>query len=312
VNVFLWHVHGSWTTAFVEGSHRYFVPVLPGRGPDGRGRAQTWDWPASVTEVDPVSASDIEVDVVILQRPVELHHLAASWLGGREPGRDLPAVYVEHNAPTGPAAATRHALAERDDIPVVHVTHFNELMWDNGAAPTVVIEHGVVDPGHQYTGELPRAAAAINEPVRRSRVAGTDLLAVVEAAVPVDLFGMGADAVGGVHDLPQEKLHRELARRRVYVHPFRWTSLGLALLEAMALGMPVVAVASTAAIEAVTPSAGVISTDVSVLVDAAAAFVADPDVADEAGRCARAHALRRYGLDRFLTNWDHLIAEVTQ
>ena len=55
-----------------------------------------------------------------------------------------------------------------------------------------------------------------------------------------------------------------------------------------------------------------ISTDVSVLVDAAAAFVADPDFADEAGRCARAHALRRYGLDRFLTDWDHLIAEVTQ
>ena len=32
MNVFLWHVHGSWTTAFVQGRHQYFVPVVPGRG----------------------------------------------------------------------------------------------------------------------------------------------------------------------------------------------------------------------------------------------------------------------------------------
>ena len=311
MNVFLWHVHGSWTTAFVHGGHQYFVPVLPGRGPDGRGRAQTWDWPTSVIEVDPLAARDLDVDLVVLQRPVELQHLAATWLGGREPGRDLPAVYVEHNAPTGPAAASRHPLAERDDVPVVHVTHFNELMWDNGTAPTLVIEHGIVDPGSHYTGDLARAAAVINEPVRRTRVAGTDLLARFETVAPVDLFGIGAGGLGGYDDLPQEKLHQELARRRVYIHPFRWTSLGLTLLEAMALGMPVVAVASTAAIDAVPANGGVLSTDVGVLVDAVAEFVADPDVAYEAGSRARAHVLRRYGLARFLDDWDGLIAEVT-
>lgn len=311
MNVFLWHVHGSWTTAFVQGAHQYFVPVLPGRGPDGRGRAQTWDWPESVSEVDPGRTRDLDVDVVVLQRPVELHHLASTWLGGREPGRDVPAVYVEHNAPTGLAAASRHPLADRDDVPVVHVTHFNDLMWDNGVAPTAVVEHGIVDPGAHYTRELPRAAAVINEPVRRARVAGTDLLRGFECAAPVDVFGMGADALGGIDDLPQEKLHRELARRCVYVHPFRWTSLGLTLLEAMALGMPVVAVASTAAIDAVPSDGGVISTDLSVLADALAEFVADPDAAVEAGVRGRAHVLRRYGLDRFLAEWDRLIAEVT-
>ncbi len=51
MRILLWHVHGSWTTAFVQGPHEYLVPVLPDRGPDGRGRAQTWDWPGSVREV---------------------------------------------------------------------------------------------------------------------------------------------------------------------------------------------------------------------------------------------------------------------
>ena len=50
MRILLWHVHGSWTTAFVQGPHRYIVPVVPDRGPDGRGRAQTWDWPSSVVE----------------------------------------------------------------------------------------------------------------------------------------------------------------------------------------------------------------------------------------------------------------------
>ncbi|MCV7198672.1 GDP-mannose 4,6-dehydratase [Mycobacterium angelicum] len=40
----------------------------------------------------------------------------------------------------------------------MHVTEFNRLMWDNGIAPTRVIEHGVADPGHRYTGEVLRSA----------------------------------------------------------------------------------------------------------------------------------------------------------
>ena len=51
MRILLWHVHGSWTTAFVHGKHEYLVPVVPDRGADGRGRADTWQWPASVVEV---------------------------------------------------------------------------------------------------------------------------------------------------------------------------------------------------------------------------------------------------------------------
>jgi hypothetical protein len=39
MRVLLWHVHGSWTTAFVQGPHTYLLPLMPGRGPGGRGRA---------------------------------------------------------------------------------------------------------------------------------------------------------------------------------------------------------------------------------------------------------------------------------
>ncbi|GAA4845389.1 glycosyltransferase [Saccharopolyspora rosea] len=311
MRILVWHVHGSWTTSFVHGGHSYLVPVTPNRDADGRGRARTFRWPPDAVEITPDELRDTDVDVVVLQRPHEFE-LTEKWLG-RRPGRDVPAVFVEHNAPRGEAASSRHPLADRTDVPVVHVTHFNRVFWDTGRAPVRVVEHGIVDPGHRYTGELPRAAAVINEPVRRTRVAGTDLLPGIAAAAPLDVFGMGVRGLScavGHEDLPQHRMHAELAARRVYVHPYRWTSLGLSLLEAMHLGMPVVALAATEAVEAVPREAGVLSTNPDELAAAVGRFVDDPDLARRCGTAARAAVRHRYGLDRFLAAWDELLEEV--
>jgi hypothetical protein len=316
VRILLWNVHGSWDTAFVLGPHDYIVPVTPGRGPDGRGVPRTYDWPASVREVPAAALRDEDIDVVLLQRPAELA-LAARWLG-REPGRDIAAVYVEHNTPRGDVPDTRHFLADRDDILLVHVTHFNALCWDSGRAPTTVIEHGIPDPGYCYWGDWPRVGVVINEPIRRWRITGTDLLPAFAKAAPLDVFGMqaarlpqrlGVDpaAIWVFDDLPQQKMHAELARRRVYLHPFRWTSLGLSLLEAMLLGMPVVALATTETVEAVPPEAGVVSNRLDVLTSARQGFVSDPLWSRRAGQAARSAALGRYSLARFHRDWDRAL-----
>lgn len=308
--VLLWHVHGSYTTALIAGHHTYYIPVLPGRGPDGRGRARTWNWPQNAIEVGPDEARNLDLDVVILQRPQELESLAATWLG-RKPGRDVPTIYLEHNAPEGRIEEMRHPAADRDDLTIVHVTNFNKLFWDCGTTRTRVVEHGILDPGYRYTGELPRAAVAINDALRRGRVTGTDLLPRFAAELPLDIFGIGASALGGIEDPPQARLHAEMPLRRAYLHPMRWTSLGLALIEAMHLGMPVVAFATTEAHEAVPPGCGVVSTDVERLCAALRAYRDDAASARADGLRARAYALERYGLARFLRNWDAIIDDAT-
>lgn len=310
MRIFLWHVHGGYTNSFVQGGHEYLLPVLPGRPPEARGRSQTFDWPDSVAEVTPEEAARAEVDVVILQQPEELE-LAEQWLR-RKPGRDVPAVYLEHSLPQGRIGEMRHPAADRDDLVLVHVTHFNALFWDGGTTPTRVIEHGIIDPGYRYTGALARAAVVINEPVRRGRVTGTDLLPSLNGRVPIDLFGMGTDELGGLGDVAPPRLWDEMARRRVYVHPIRWTSLGFSLLEAMHLGMPVVALATTEVVEAVPAEAGTVSTSVDRLADEVRRLVEDPGEARRRGLAAREAALERYGLDRFLADWDELLAEVAR
>lgn len=319
MNILLWHVHGSWTTSFVHGKHRYLVPVTADRGPYGLGRARTYRWPETVVEVSPEDLAHADVDVVLLQRPQE-YDLACEWLGRRVGGSALPAIFVEHNTPKGDVPNTRHPMADRDDVLVVHVTHFNELFWDTGTTRTTVIEHGVLPPTARYTGELDRLAVVINEPVRRWRVTGTDLLPRFAEVAPLDVFGMGvagladrlglpADRLTSHEDLPQEEMQAEIGRRRAYLHLCRWTSLGLSLIEAMSIGMPVVVLAATEAVAAVPPDAGVLSTRTATLLDAARRLVADPAEAHRLGAAARTVARTRYGLDRFLADWDRLLEE---
>ena len=314
LTVLVWHVHGSWMDAFVSGDHDYVIPVSPdgsARGLSGR------QWPQA-REVDAGDLGDLDVDLVILQRPEELD-LARQWLG-RTPGADVPAVYVEHNAPRPSAADSVHPMADRRDVVLVHVTDFNSLMWDNGSAPVRVINHGVHDPGLLFTGEICSAATMINEPVRRWRTVGTDLLVPLSRHVPIDVWGIGSQELDDPAldmarvrprgDLPAARLLPEVAPRRVYLHTARWTSLGLSLLEAMFMGMPIVAVASTMAPLAIPAEAGVVSVDVATLGWAAEGFIADHGAAVAAGKAARDHAIGHFGIARFLEEWDRLMEEV--
>ena len=305
MNILLWHVHGSWTTSFVHGKHRYLIPVNAERDAWGRGRAQTFDWPASAEEVDLADVRD--VDVVVLQRPEEVERVAHL---------DVPKIYVEHNTPKGDVPNTRHPMADRDDLVVAHVTHFNDLFWDVGGTRTTVIEHGIVEPAARWTGELDRFAVVTNEPVRRGRVTGTDLFGRFAAVAPLDVFGMGvaglqSERITAHDDPPQAQMHGLVAQRRAYLHLCRWTSLGLSLIEAMQMGMPVLALATTEAIAAVPSDAGVLSTRVDTLVEAAQWLIDEPEQARRLGARARQVALARYGLDRFLADWDRLLEEET-
>jgi glycosyltransferase involved in cell wall biosynthesis len=127
---------------------------------------------------------------------------------------------------------------------------------------------------------------------------GTDLL---DGAFP------GSPAITGLGDVKPARMHPALAERRAYLHPHRWTSLGLSLIEAMQLGMPVIALAATEATRAVPPEAGAVSADVDELVRAARRLLEDPEEAVARGRVAREVALERHGLARFLADWDETL-----
>lgn len=312
MRILLSDVHGGYTDALVAGRHDYvFLPAVDGRGGLSRLGAAA---PERAREVDPAVLRDDPPDVVLLQRPEDAAAVADRT--GLRVGVDVAAVFLEHNTPKESVPNTRHPMAD-GDIPVVHVTYLNALLWDCGRTPTRVVEHGLADPGLRYDGTLDHLAFVVNEPVRRWRVTGTDLLPAF-APLPVDAFGIDADLLPAALDhqpgiafagnLKPLQLRSALVRRRAYLHLNRWTSLGLSLIEAMLLGLPVVVLDTTVAARTVPPGAGAISADPDVLVAAAQRLLADPDEARAAGLVAREAALARHGLERFLDDWDAVFA----
>ena len=258
LKILIWHVHGSYLNALARLDHDWYVPVKPGRPTGYVGRGWTFDGHDRLHEVPASEVRHLDLDLVIHQTPATFFEDQFELLSPEQ--RRLPQIYLEHNTPKPDACNTRHPVDD-PDVLLVHVTHFNELFWDAGGTRTAVVEHGIVPPASTYTGELPRVGVATNEPIRRGRVTGTDLMPRFASVVPLDVFGMGTTGLAahlgvpvGAYDLAQAELHAELARRRAYLHLCRWTSLGLSLIEAMAMGMPVVVLASTEAVLAVPPA----------------------------------------------------------
>jgi hypothetical protein len=314
MRILLWQVHGGWLDAFVRGPHTYLLATER----DGSGGRGNRDWPPNALDVALGDIRNADVDLVVLQRMEEFD--AVERLLGRRPGHGVPTIFVEHNTPRENVPESLHPLRDRDDILIAHVTHFNALFWETGRTPTVVVEHGVVDYGSFYTGEAQRMAAAINEPIRRWRITGTDLLGRFSQLAPVDVFGMKtggladalhvpSDRVVSAGDLATPRLWEEIGQRRLYLHPNRWTSLGLSLLEAMHAGLPVVALDTTDIRRAVPPEAGVVSTDIEELRTGAAGFLSDRERAMNAGTHARAFALARFGLVAFIERWNTVMED---
>ena len=115
--------------------------------------------PSRSRELAPEEAAPTQpFDVVVLQRPDELD-AGRALDSARRPGSDLPAVYVEHNAPQGRINEMRHPAADLLRLTLVHVTHFNALFWDTGTTPT---------PSSSTASSTPAAATPASWPAPRS------------------------------------------------------------------------------------------------------------------------------------------------
>jgi hypothetical protein len=311
LRLFTWHVHGSYLYYLSRLPHDIYVPVRPGRPPGYCGiPAGGFPWPANLHEVPVAEIPRLAIDCVLFQarRQYEVDRFE---LFSAEQQR-APRLYLEHDPPREHPTDTRHPVDDPDTL-LVHVTPFNALMWDNGSTPTRVIEHGVVVPeGIAATGELERAVAVINHVRQRGRRLGADVLDAVRAQVPVDLVGMGAREAGGLGEVPHAELFAFLARYRVFFNPIRYTSLGLAVCEAMTVGLPIVGLATTEMATTITNGfSGYVDTSVPRLVDALHQLLADRGLALQMGENARRYAAERFHIDRFVRDWNEALASVT-
>lgn len=302
LRVLTWHVHGSYLDYLAECGHDFVVPVLPGRPPRFAGRPPDAKWPDNVTELPAERIACEPFDCILYQHADNWRIDRFEWLSERQ--MLLPQAFLEHDPPLGHPTDTRHVVDD-PSVPVVHVTHFNDLMWDCGSSPTVVIEHGVRIPDDvTWTGERPRGITAVNNLSRRGRRLGPDVFDRMRGRLPIDLVGLGSEEFGGLGEVRPADLPYEFAKYRFFFNPIRYTSLGLAVCEAMACGLPIIGLATTEMAVAVRDGeCGFADTDVERLVDAGELLVEDFNLAARLSRNARDYARERFSIERFARGW---------
>ncbi len=303
LRVLIWHIHGSYLNSLARVDHDWYLPVKPGKPEGYGGRGPTFDLPDNVYEIPAEQVRDFSYDVVVLQTPRNLHEDLPALLGPRQ--HEPALLYLEHNTPRPDAVNTRHPFADHDGL-LVHVTAFNRLMWDNGDLATRVIGHSVaLDPAITYDGSLDKGIIVTNGMQGRPRITGLDIFERARVQVPLDVVGMKTEELGGLGDVPYRDLHRLTARYRFLFSPMRYTSLPLAVVEAMTIGMPVVALGTTALPDVIEHGVnGYIAQDPDLLIPHMQRLIADPGLARSLGARARETARLRFGMERFQAGWD--------
>src|SRR5512138_228042 len=182
LRILTWHIHGSYLYYLVQSPHEFFLPFKAGRPEGYVGRTESYPWPDNVHEVPAEEIRNLEIDCIVFQS--RKNYLEDQYEILSEEQQLLPRMYLEHDPPREHPTDTRHPVDD-PNVLLVHVTPFNDLMWDSGRTPTRVIEHGVMAPaGVGYSGELERGITVVNGLLHRGRRLGSDVFERVRQSVP--------------------------------------------------------------------------------------------------------------------------------
>lgn len=291
----------------LQASHEFYLPVKP----DGSGsRGTNRHWPDNVHDVPEDEVKNLEFDLILFQ--TRQNYEQDQYQIFTEQQRQLPRIYLEHDPPRQVPTDTKHWVDD-PEILLVHVTHFNNLMWDNNRTPSQVIEHGVIVPETaRYTGELNKGIVVINGLKSRGRRLGADIFEQARQNVPLDLVGMRWEEMEGLGEIPLPELPAFEARYRFFFNPIRYTSLGLSVCEAMLVGLPIVGLATTEMVMVIQNGYnGFLDTNPAVLIERMRQLLDDPDLAHKLGAAARQTALERFNITRFARDWDAAFRLVT-
>ncbi len=310
LRILTWHVHGNYLYNLTQVPHDFYLVTDEARSTHHTGRNGSLPWGGNVHEARVEALRDMSFDVLLFQSRAAWDDEQHRVLSAAQ--RRLPRIYLEHDPPQQHPTNTVHWVDDPGAL-LIHVTPFNALMWDSGRTPSRVIEHGVLPlVDARYSGERERGIVVVNNLDRRGRRLGLDIYRKAMQQVPLTLVGMGSERVGGEGEASQRELASVMARYRFFFNPIRYTSLGLAVIEAMMVGLPIVGLATTEMVTVIQSGEnGFVDTRLERLLEAMRALLRDPGLARKWGEAARRTALERFGINRFIADWNDALRAVT-
>jgi glycosyltransferase involved in cell wall biosynthesis len=311
LRILTWHVHGNYLYNLTQVPHDFYLLTDAAKSTHYSGRSGSLPWGDNVHDAPVDLVQDMHFDAILFQSRDAWDEGQHRWLSASQ--RRLPRLYLEHDPPQGHPTDTRHWAAD-PEVMIVHCTPFNALMWDNGPSPVRVVEHGIKPLREvRYDGSIERGLVVVNNLMSRGRRLGLDVYQQMASQVPLRLVGMNSEQVpGGTGEVRNDELPEVMAAHRFFFNPIRYTSLGLAILEAMMAGVPIVGLATTELSTVIHSGVnGFIDTRPERLVQAMQYLLEHPKAARQLGEQGRRTAMERFNIDRFTADWQAVLHEAT-
>lgn len=306
LRIFTWHVHGSYLFYLSQGNYDLFIPLNEKKTSGYAGRGETFPFGPNVVEIPVEQVREMEFDIILFQE--DDNYLIHQFEILSEEQRSLPKIYIEHDPPWNHPTNELHPVAS-EDITLVHVTHFNRLMWNNRDLKVRVIPHGVMPTNSVYKGTHERGIVVINNLPKRGRLLGFDIFKEISKEIPLDLVGMGTEEYG-MGEVLHPQMSEFISQYRFFFNPIRYTSLGLAVCEAMMLGIPVVGLATTEMpIIIKNGVSGYIHHDLNYLKSKMRKLLMDMEFAKKMGSKGKAVAEKKFDIARFVHDWESTFHE---
>lgn len=308
LKIFTWHIHGSYLYYLSQGGYDIFVPINELRTEGYYGLGKTFPFGSNVYEIPSEQVKNLEFDCILYQNNKNYFTDQYETLSIEQ--RQLPKIYLEHNPPIKHPTESKHII-EDPSITIVHVTHFNKLMWNhNSNVATLVIEHGVMPSETTFKGEIERGIVVINNLPECGRLLGLDLFLEVKKHIAIDLIGLGTEELGG-REIPHPQLPEFISHYRFLFNPIRYASLSLAVLEAMMIGIPVVAMATNELSTVIRNGTnGYLHTDLKYLIQKMSKLLKDKNLASWMGIEGKLTVEERFDIKRFTGQWNDLFVSV--
>lgn len=292
--IFTWPVRQQYLFQLAQGDFDIYIPS----GQNESFRKQ-FSAQKNVIEIDFNAIKEVQFDCILFQdehsyTTAQFEVLSAQQL-------QLPKIYLEHHPPKQHPTNAKHLVEDRE-VQLIHINHYNALMWDNNQVPVAVIENGVATETASFTGEKASGVVVLEEYPADDRVTGHDIFMQVKEALPLNVIQIGKN------NIMYQNLPEKISEYRFLFCADRYQSLQFAVYQALMIGMPVVGLATTdLPIVINNEVSGFADSDLNYLIDKMQQLLADPKLAAQIGSEARKSALLRFGLNRFLADWKQVL-----
>lgn len=313
LKIFTWNVHSGYLFSLIKTGHEFYVPIKSGRPYHYAGKNDEFRWPKNIHNIRISNIKRQKFDLIILQHPEEFIEQSAVLSANQ---LKLPKIYI-HHAPWRKRKKSKKAkwspYLKQIDL-FVHIVRYNREQWIRKFPETRkrcrVIYHGIEVPEDiVWSGRIKKGIAAIND-LQRPGV-GLELWRDVSKKVPIDLYGTNSERFGGRGFIKNDLLREKFANYRAYFNPTTDSSLPMAVLEAMSVGLPVVTTATTELPKIIKNGFnGFISNDVNFLIAKMELLIKDKDLAKRLGENAKETVRKKFSMERFVNEWNDVFDEV--